>query len=40
VFFIDRSFGTYLYAENGSSVLQGGSGILPGLGQLAGRAGA
>jgi hypothetical protein len=36
--FIDRSFGTYLYAEKGSSVLQGGMGIVHGLGQFAGRA--
>jgi hypothetical protein len=39
MFFIDRSFGTYLYAENGSSVLQGGRGIVPGLGQFAARTG-
>jgi hypothetical protein len=37
--FTDRSFGTYLYAEKGSSVLQGDLGILHGVGQLAERAG-
>jgi hypothetical protein len=37
--FTDRSFGTYLYAEKGSSVLQGDLGILQNLGEKAERAG-